>query len=443
MAVVVAQMVAGVERIMAERSFAASTQLEAQHRQTRCAWTPAALAGLSSDSKYGRMRRGRRGLLLLMAAACAACNRSNRYAPPPPPEVTVSRPVDQEVTTYNEFTGYTAAIETVDIRARVQGYLKSYNFTPGNPVKKGDLLFVIEPDLYQAQVDQAQANLEGSLAQSKAAQTQLEITEAIYARSAGSRTDLVQKTQQRDLTKAQVEIARANLEQAKLNLSYTHIFAPFDGRIDRNQFDVGNLVGAGQATVLATLVREDPIYAYFTASERALLQYRELQRQRRTVAPAGEHNIAYLELATETGFPHLGKVDYAGNRVDPGTGTIEVRAVFANPDRVIIPGLFARVRLPFTREQALLIPDVAVSADQGGRYLLIVDEKNTVQYRRVQLGPLVDGGMRVVQSGLTKDEWIVVNGLQRARPGSVVKPTRTESKVAAPAPPHAVNESPQ
>lgn len=372
-------------------------------------------------------RRRTQTLALLLTLVSAACGR-NRYAPPPPPEVTVSRPLAQEITTYSEFTGYTAAVEAVDIRARVQGYLQSVNFLPGSNVRKGDLLFVIEPDLYQARVDQAQSDLEGKEAQFRAAEAQLKITEAIFQRSAGSRTELVQKTQVRDLAKAQLAMARANLEAAKLDLSYTHIYAPIDGRIDRNFVDVGNLVGSGQATLLASIVHDDPIYAYFTASERELLQYRELQRQKRTVAPEGQHNIAFLGLATEKGFPHAGKVDYAGNKVDPNTGTIEVRAIFANADHVILPGLFARVRLPYTREQALLVPEVAVSTDQGGSYVLAIDEHDTVQYRRVQIGPVVEGDLRVIQTGVGAGDWVVVNGLQHARPGGVVKPVRTETK---------------
>jgi RND family efflux transporter MFP subunit len=369
----------------------------------------------------------------IAAAFLGACTR-NRYAPPPPPEVTVSQPVAQEITTYNEFTGHTAAVEAVDVRARVQGYLQSFNFKPGEKVKKGDLLFVIEPMLYQARVDQAQADLEGKDAQYRAAEAQLEITEAIFQGKAGSRTDVVQKTQARDLAKAQLAMARATLEAAKLDLSYTHIFAPIDGRIDRNFVDAGNLVGSGQATLLASIVNDDPVYVYFTASERQLLQFRELQRQKRTVVPEGQHNVAFLGLATETGFPHAGRVDYAGNKVDPDTGTIEVRALFPNPDHVILAGLFARVRLPYTREKALLVPDVAVQADQGGSYLLLVDAQNTVQYRRVHVGPVTDGDLRVVQDGVTSEDWVVVDGLQRARPSSVVKPLRTETKVPQPTP---------
>ncbi len=263
----------------------------------------------------------------------------------------------------------------------------------------------------------------------------VEIADAIFKRSAGSRTDMVQKTQARDLATAQTAVARANLEAAKINLSYTRIYAPIDGRIDRNFVDAGNLVGGnGQATLLATIVRHDPIYAYFTASERELLQYLEMQRQNRTVAPAGQRNAAYLGLVTDTGFPRQGVVDYAANKIDPQTGTIEIRAVFPNPDRWVIPGLFVRVRLPFTRENALLVPSEAVSADQGGTYLLVVDAKDTVQYRRARLGSTIEGGLQVVQEGIGPEDWVVVNGLQRARPGSVVKPMREPIQAPTPIP---------
>ena len=181
------------------------------------------------------------------------------YAPPPPPEVTVALPVQQEVTTYNEVTGRTASIEAVEVRARVQGFLQSMHFTPGTEVKQGDPLFVIEPSLYQARVDQAAADLQSAQAQSEAASEQLEIAQAIFERNAGSKTDLVQKTQARDQARAAVAQAKANLEAAKLDLSYTHIYAPNSGRIDRNYVDVGNLVGAGEATLLASIVRQDPI----------------------------------------------------------------------------------------------------------------------------------------------------------------------------------------
>ncbi len=374
-----------------------------------------------------------RFFLLAVAVAVAilpGCGK-NVYEPPPPAEVTVAQPIEQEVTTYSEFTGHTAAIEAVDVRARVQGFLQSFHFTPGADVKQGDLLFIIEPELYEAQAQQAAADLTAAQARSVAAEEQLRITRSIFEKQAGSKTDLVQKQQARDEAVAAVEQAKARLAAAKLNLSYTHIYAPIPGRIDRNLVDPGNLVGAGEATLLANIVRNVPIYAYFDASERELLRYLDMQRRGETAAPAGERNKAYLGLATEDGFPHVGEVDYRDNRVDPTTGTIELRAVFPNEDRLLIPGLFARVRLPLSREKALLVPDVAVGTDQGGRYLLVVDEKNVVQYRQVKLGSLV-GEMRVVNEGVQPGDWVIVNGLQHARPGSTVKPVRDASPPAAP-----------
>ena len=371
----------------------------------------------------------RRSVVAALGAVLMACD-GNTYAPPPPPEVTVAQPQEREVTTYNEFSGHTASIEAVDIRARVQGFLKSMHFSPGTEVNKGDLLFVIEPDLYRARVEQAEADLQGAKAQAQAAEEQLAITRTIFERQAGSRTDLVQKLQARDSARARVAQAQATLEAAKLDLSYTHIYAPISGRIDRNFVDIANLVGAGEATLLASIVRHDPIYAYFNASERELLVYRDLNRRGETAAAAGERNRAYMGLVNEEGFPHEGMIDYSSNRVDPSTGTIEIRAVFPNPDRVIVPGLFVRVRLPFTRGRAVLVPDDAVALDQGGRYVLVVGDKDVVEYRRVEVGQLVDG-MRIVQKGVATGDWIVVNGLQRARPGSTVKPTRAAATAAS------------
>ena len=369
--------------------------------------------------------------LAALVAGAGACGRGNTYAPPPPPEVTVMHPVEREVTTYSEFSGHTVGIETVAIRARVQGYLKSVNFTPGARVKKGDLLFEIEPEAYQALVSQAKADLQGKEADARAAEQQLEITQAIFARSAGSKTDVVQKTQARDLARAEVARAKANLDAAQLNLSYTRIYAPISGRIDRNLVDVGNLVGSGDATVLATIVQDDSIYVYFTTSEREMLEYNRLQQEKRTAAVAGQRNVAYLGLTTDTGFPYVGEVDFSSNRVDPETGTIEMRAIFPNPDATIVPGLFARVRLPLTREKALLVPEAALSADQSGQFLLSVDDKNIVQHRKVRAGPVVEGQMRVIVEGVTPEDWVIVNGLQRARPGNEVKTTAVAPEPAA------------
>jgi RND family efflux transporter MFP subunit len=361
-----------------------------------------------------------RELLTATAVLLAACE-GNRYVPPPPSEVTVAHPVERDVTTYSEFSGHTVAVKAVDIRARVQGYLQSFHFQAGSDVTEGDLLFVVEPDLYAARAQQFEADVARAEAQAEAANQQLAIAESIFQKNAGSKTDLVQKTQARDEARAAVAQARANLAAAKLDLSYTRIYAPISGRIDRNYVDVGNLVGAGQATVLASIVSYDPIYAYFDVSERELLHYPELLGRHDADAAEAERPVAELGLVTEDGFPHQGTIDYSSNRVDPSTGTIEVRAVFPNTEHLLVPGLFVRVRVPASRGRALLVPNDAVAVDQSGQYVLVVDDKNVVQHQRIKTGALVDG-MRVVDDGLSASTRVVVNGMQRARPGSEVKP---------------------
>ena len=363
-------------------------------------------------------------LMVGIVALLGSCSRSeNTFAPPPPPVVTVSQPVKQEVTHYAEFTGNTAPLESVELRARVKGFLKSITFTSGSEVKKGDLLFVIEPEPYQIKVDQAKADLQRSEDQYKAADNELAIVQAMAAKSAASKIDLVQKTERRDTAKANIAAARAALEQAKIDLSYTHIYAPISGQIGRNLVDAGNLVGQDSPTLLATIVKYDPLYVYFTASEAALLDYGQILRQRRTNGENGKTAEVYLGLAHESGYPHKGWFDSSDNRVDRDTGTILLRAVFSNPDRALFPGVFARIRIPTDTVHALLVPEEALNTDQAGRYVLVVNDKNVVEIRRVKLGVSLDG-LTVVQDGLTAGEWIVTNGLQRARPGGTVNPER-------------------
>jgi RND family efflux transporter MFP subunit len=386
-------------------------------RQSREASNPP--LALRSAARCARGFVPRVDLLAAMLALLAAC-AGNQYEAPPPPEVTVALPVERDVTTYGEFTGRTVAVESVDVRARVQGILQKMSFKPGTEVKQGELLFVIEPTLYEARFQQAEADLVGAEARARAADEQLAITEEIFQRKAGSKADLVQKTETRDEARAAVARARADLTAAKLDLSYTHLYAPISGRIDRNYVDLGNLVGAGEPTLLATIVREKPIFVYFSVSERDLLVHPELLGGG---APAtGEPIRVQLGLGDEPGFPRTGTLDYTSNRVDPSTGTIEIRAVFPNADGRIVPGLFVRVRVPFDRGPALLVPDEATQADQDGRYVLVVGANDVVEQRSIQVGP-TDGEMRVVSSGLTKTDRVVVIGLQRARPGAVVKPT--------------------
>lgn len=368
-------------------------------------------------------------LTLGIVAFLGSCGgQPKSVSAPPPPTVTVSQPIAEEIIDYAEFTGNTAPLESVELRARVRGFLKSLHFTPGSRVKKGDLLFVIEPEPYQVKVDQAQADLQRSEDQYKAAEDELAIVQAMAAKSAASKVDLVQKTERRDTAKANVAAARAVLDQAKIDLSYTRVYAPIDGQISRNLVDVGNLVGQDGPTLLATLVKYDPIYAYFTASESALLAYEKILRKQRDAIENDGTVEVYLGLAHESGYPHKGFFDSSDNQVDRDTGTILLRAVFPNPDRMLFPGLFARIRIPAATINALLVPDEALSTDQAGKYLLVVNDKNVVETRRVEIGA-AQSGLTIIQNGVAAHEWFVVKGLQRARPGSTVRPERQTAQV--------------
>ncbi|GBC59225.1 MexE family multidrug efflux RND transporter per iplasmic adaptor subunit [Desulfonema ishimotonii] len=368
------------------------------------------------------------GIFLLILAGCNP--QKNTYAPPPPPEVTVSTPVKKAVTRYMEFTGTTEAVESVEIRARVEGYLESINFTPSTKISKGDLLFVIDPRPYQAKLDQAKADLAIRHANLKLADATLKRLEQAYKTRAVSQIEVLEAQAKRDTAKAGIQAAEAAVESAELDLAYTRIHAPISGRIGRNLVDVGNLVGAaGDKTLLATIVNDDPVYAYFYVNERLLLEAEEAERKQRKDDHKRGKVPAFLGLAHEDGFPHEGQLDYIDNRVDPDTGTVQTRGVFPNPERILHPGLFARIRVPIgDPSEQLLVPERALGADQRGRFLLAVKDDNTVEYKPVRTGVLMDG-LRVIREGISEKDRIVVNGVQRARPGIEVTP-KTEGAEA-------------
>jgi RND family efflux transporter MFP subunit len=369
----------------------------------------------------------------LCVSILAGCGEQNTYAPPPPPEVTVARPVQQDVMEYTEGTGTTEATESVEIRARVQGWLQKINFKPGTQVNKGDLLFVIDPREYKAALDGAQAELASKKAALDLAQFNHKRMQDLVKKNAAAELEITKAKADWDAAVAAVSAAEAAVAQAKLDHDFTQIRAPISGRISRNLVDVGNLVGAGEATLLTTIVNDDPIYAYINVSERALLKYLQTDAARKERVARKGKELMELGVSGEEGFPHKGNFDWADNRVDPGTGTIRVRGVFPNPDGTLVPGLFARIRAP--REilkDALLVTERALGADQRGRYLLVVNSQNVVEYRPVKVGASVDG-MRVVEQGIRPGEWVVVNGLQRARPGAKVKPTQAPMPRGRPA----------
>jgi RND family efflux transporter MFP subunit len=383
-------------------------------------------------------RRGRWAAVWLAPIALAAllltgCEQKNAYKPPPPPKVTVAKPVQKAVTDYLEFTGNTQAIYTVQLRARIEGYLDALHFQDGADVKKGDLLFSIQQDQYQAQLQQAEAEVATQKAALDHAETEFKRYSRLYEQKAAAATDVDNWRFQWDSAKAALMNAQAQVDLAKLNLSYTRVTAPFSGRMGRRLVDPGNLVGAGgQETTLAEINQIDPIYTYFTISEIELLRVRKLQQE----AGGGDYRTrpvpVYAGLANDQGYPHEGRIDFAGITVDPSTGTLLLRAVFPNADRAVLPGLFVRLRVPVGREaNAILVPEVALGLDQIGRYVLVVNDKNVVERHAVKLGQAFDT-MRVIDDGLKGDERVVVNGLLRAIPGREVSPEVQEAEAPKP-----------
>lgn len=380
--------------------------------------------------------RARRGVALLVVTAAtvaglAGCEEKNAYVAPPPPEVTVRHPVRRTITTYKEFTGTAQGFETVELRARVKGFLKSFEFVPGADVEKGQLLFVIDPEPFEAAVALAKADLANKKALLASTDAEYRRAAQLYERNVYAELDLIKTKTARDAAEAAVEAAQASLRSATLDLGYTRVTAPVAGQISRNYVDVGNLVGNNEATLLATIVRYDPIFAYFTVSESDLFEFREMRRKGERPDYRKEEIKVGLALAGEEGFPHEGKIQYADPSLDPETGTITGRAVFPNADGTIVPGAFVRLRVPFeVGRDALLVPQRALGADQAGRFVLVVGADGVVEQRSVRPGSLV-GELLVIEQGLKPDDWVVVNGLQRARPGAKVKPV--EAKAEAPA----------
>jgi RND family efflux transporter MFP subunit len=381
-----------------------------------------------------------RGILFvataLFVAQTTGCGKRNAYVPPPPPEVVVGTPVVRTVTLYHEFPGTTQASEAVSIIPRVLGYLDSLHFVDGGTVTKGQLLFVIDPRPYQDAYDVAVAQVDVNEAAYKLAQANYaRANEVAKTPGAISKQDLDSFRAQQEQAQANVELARANMANAKLNLDFTHITAPLSGKISRRLVDVGNLVTAN-VTLLTTINQYDPMYAYFNPSEADFLEYQKRQRNSEGAAKSDAsskpdasdasppHNPVEMGLSDEKGYPHKGTIDFADNRVDPNTGTISVRGVFPNPQPYLIaPGLFVRIRVPIgTQPNALLVPDRALSSDQQGQYLLIVKPDHTVEHRAVETGLLEEDDLRVINSGLKQGEQFIVEGLQFARPGSKVTP---------------------
>jgi RND family efflux transporter MFP subunit len=379
------------------------------------------------------------GLLLFLLSASwfafgpawSPANRDQQAPAASLPKVTISRPVVHEIIEWDEYTGRLEATESVEVRARVNGYLQSIHFKDGAIVKKGDLLFVIDPRPYQAELDRVTAELQ-------LAQARLELAKSDYARAqkllqfrAISQEEADTRAATERQAQESVEAGRAAVKAAKLNVEFTRVVAPITGRISRKLVTEGNLINGGtaEATLLTTIVSMDPIYVYFEADERSYLKYVRLSQNGKGPSSREARNPVYLALADEKGFPRRGYIDFVDNRLDPGTGTMTGRAVFSNSDLALTPGLFARVRLQGSNSyKAVLVPDEAIGSDQSQKFVFMLNGDNTVEYRTVQLGPLIHG-FRVIREGLKPDDWVIVSGIQRARTGAKVSPEKRDISV--------------
>jgi multidrug efflux system membrane fusion protein len=371
------------------------------------------------------------GGVLLIATIILGCDPAK---PPivelPPPAVTVSQPVAREIIDYDSYEGRIAAIPTVEVRARVRGHLKKINFEDGEIVKEGKVLFEIDPRPYQAELEGAEAQKAAAEAAYKLAQATAERDLKLAATGAVSRQELDVSLGKQGVSQAEMRKADAAISRAKLDLDFTKIVAPITGKIGRALVDVGNLVNSGGGdTLLTTITSVDPIYVYFNVDERALLRYRREFRKTKEEQKESLKDLKVpveVALEGEEGFPHKGVLDFAENRVDPSTGTIQVRGVLPNPNRILDAGMRARIRIPVSQPyKALLITDRAIGTDQGLKYVYVVDSDNLAKRRDVQLGRLWDG-LRVIEKGLEPGDQVIVNGIQSVRPEMKVDPKPSE-----------------
>jgi len=362
----------------------------------------------------------------------SACGQDNHYVAPPPPKVTVAVPVQEKVTRYVEATGYASAINSTNVVARVQGFLQKINYKDGDEVKEGATLFTIEPYPYQLKLEQARAAQSGAQATLKQAELEYDRQAELASRLAASKQALDNATANRDSARARLKQAEVDSAQAELNLGYTQVKAPFDGIVTARLVSPGELVGANAPTQLATIVQTAPIYVNFSINEQEALNIRADMRRLGISQEDLKQYPIEVGLQTDEGYPYRGTLNYVSPSIDRATGTLAVRAILPNTDHVLVPGNFVRVRVGAADEQpSLLVPDAALGSDQGGRYLLVLDQNNTVEQRKVTVGPRV-GDLRVIEAGLKPDDRIVIAGILRAIPGQKVDP-QLETVAAAPA----------
>ena len=362
---------------------------------------------------------------LLALLALSACGDSGKQASAPSgPAVTVSQPVQKEITEWDEYTGRFGAVDSVEVRARVNGYLNSVNFKPGQTVKKGELLFVIDPRPFRIAQDQAEAQLVQAKTAAALTAKDLDRAASLLQSKNVSEQFYDQRLQNKQSADAALKAAQANLDNARLNVEFTEVRAPVAGRVSREMVSPGNLVSGGGtgSTLLTTIVSLDPIYFYFDADEAEYLKYQRLAKAGKRPSSRDVANPVELQLADEHDWPHKGKMDFVDNQFDAKTGTMRGRAIFENAEGVLSPGLFARIRLAGSgKYTAILLPDEAIGTDQVQRLISVVDADNKVTLRPVKLGPVVEG-LRVIREGIAPEDWIVIKGVQRARAGTTVNP---------------------
>ncbi len=375
---------------------------------------------------------------IFLSPLFVACEDTGAPQALPPPQVSVATPLVRQITDWDEFTGRLAAVKSVDIRARVSGYLESVNFTEGALVEKGDLLFVVDPRPYTSVLDAAKAELTRARVRLQLAKNDLERARRLHDSRSISEEELDARTQETREATAAMEAAQANVESAQLNVEFTSVTAPISGRISRAFVTEGNLISGGSenATQLTTIVSLDPIHFYFTGNEQIYLHYLRLDRTGARPSSHDAQNPVRLRIADEKDFVHHGHMDFVDNRIDENTGTMQGRAIFPNPDYIFVPGMFAEIQLlgegPY---EAFLIPDEAIGADQAQQFVFILDSENVAHRRVIETGRL-DGMLRVVRNGLSRGDRVVVNGIQRVRANKPVnpqtvdleerKPTRTD-----------------
>jgi membrane fusion protein, multidrug efflux system len=371
--------------------------------------------------------------LLLALALLAACAQQNAFVAPPPPKVIVAKPLQKPSVQYIEATGNTTALNSVELVARVQGYLEKINYQDGARVKQGTLLFEIQRNTYEAQLEQAEASL--ASAQATALNDNINYRRVV---TLGQQGNLAVTQQQIDNAKATldaanaaVENSKASVELAQINLGYTRVTAPFDGLVTRHLADIGALVGFSGPTTLATILQIQPIYVYYTVSESVVLHIKQkLAAEGRS--QQDYHNVPVeIGLMTDTGYPYRGRLDYVAPQVNSATGTLEARGIFENKDGTLLPGLFVRVRVPFQRtESALWVDETAIGQNQLGEYLLVLGKDNVVEQHQIKTGQS-EGSLKVVQSGIAPNDWVVTSGIQRAVPGQKVNPEERTMITAA------------